>query len=135
MLSNWRFLWFRLVSVLAESFGQFLVSVSVSEPKPKKWFRCTQVIFPPFEYTPKRYITYYITRQLGTNVKRKKIICAMCLCKNYLVFSCIKFKANIKWWNKMKLERILSETNFPDSSNSSLEQPVLVHCLLCLSFS
>ena len=34
----------------------------------------------------------------------------------------------------MKLERILSETNFPDSSNSSLEQPVLVHCLLCLSF-
>lgn len=35
----------------------------------------------------------------------------------------------------MKLERILSETNFPDSSNSSLEQPVLVHCLLCLSFS
>ena len=31
-------LWFRLVSVLAKSFGQFSVSVSVLEPKPKRWF-------------------------------------------------------------------------------------------------
>ena len=92
----------------------------------------TQVIFPSFEYTPKRYITYVLHNK-AAGLKEKKI-CTMCLCKNYLVFSCIKFKANIKWWNKMKLERILSETNFPDSSNSSLEQPVLVHCLLCLSF-
>ena len=47
---NWQCMWkynafqfkivqFWLVSVSAESFGQFSVSVSVSGPKPKRWFR------------------------------------------------------------------------------------------------
>ena len=34
-----KILWFRIVSVSAKSFGQFSVSVSVSEPKPKRWFQ------------------------------------------------------------------------------------------------
>ena len=39
---QFKILWFRLVSVSAKGFGQFSVSVSVSDPKPKRWFRsCT----------------------------------------------------------------------------------------------
>ena len=36
---QFKILCFWLVSVSAKSFGQFPVSVSVSEPKPKRWFR------------------------------------------------------------------------------------------------
>ena len=39
---QFKILWFRSVSVSTKSFGQFSVSVSVSEPKPKRWFQsCT----------------------------------------------------------------------------------------------
>ena len=42
---QFKILWFRLVSVLAKSFGQFAVSVLVSEPKPKRWFRSYTSIY------------------------------------------------------------------------------------------